>query len=110
MSGNQENIALTEGVYYILLSLCEPLHGYGIMQKTQAMSGGRVRLAAGTLYGAINSLLDKGWINALPEISGGRKKEYVITELGKSILKGEIHRLRELIKNGEKIIGGEIID
>ena len=40
-----ENIALTEGVYYILLALETPLHGYGIMQKTEEMSGGRVRLA-----------------------------------------------------------------
>ena len=44
-----ESIALTEAVFYILLSLDEPLHGYGIMQKAQEFSGGRVRLAAGTL-------------------------------------------------------------
>ena len=59
------NPALTEGVYYILLSLLEPLHGYGIIQKVEKLSGGRVRLAAGTLYGAINTLLEKGWIAAL---------------------------------------------
>ena len=47
-----ENIALTEAVYYILLSLDQPLHGYGIMQNIERISGGRVRLAAGTLYGA----------------------------------------------------------
>ena len=44
-----ENIALTEAVYYILLSLDKPLHGYGIMQNTETLSNGRVRLAAGTL-------------------------------------------------------------
>ena len=44
--------ALTETTYYILLSLYHPRHGYGIMQETQQLSGGRVRLAAGTLYGA----------------------------------------------------------
>ena len=62
-------IVLTEAVYYILLSLDEPLHGYGIMQNVERLSGGRVRLAAGTLYGALNSLCDKGWIVPLP-ISG----------------------------------------
>ena len=51
------NTALTEAVYYILLSLLTPMHGYGIMQNTESLSGGRVKLAAGTLYGAINSLL-----------------------------------------------------
>ena len=69
-----EHIALTEAFYYILLSLYQPLHGYGIMQKTEEFSGGRVRLAAGTLYGALNTLQDKGWIEALPCTPGSRKK------------------------------------
>ena len=54
--------ALTEAIYYILLALQEPLHGYGIMQKTSSMSKGRLVLSAGTLYGAISNLLEKGWI------------------------------------------------
>ena len=74
-----ESIALTEAVYYILLSLDQPMHGYGIMQNTEQLSGGRVRLAAGTLYGALNTLLDKGWIKALPGEKNSRKKEYQIT-------------------------------
>ena len=76
------NMALTEAVYYILLSLLTPRHGYGIMQNAEMLSGGRVKLAAGTLYGAINSLLEKGWIMALPGEKDSRKKEYVITEEG----------------------------
>ena len=64
--------ALTEAVYYILLSLVTPRHGYGIMQETERMSQGRVKLAAGTLYGAINGLLDKGWIKAVPGASWWR--------------------------------------
>ena len=100
------NIALTEAVYYILLSLTEPLHGYGIIQNAEKLSSGRVRLAAGTLYGAINSLIEKGWIEALPEEKSSRKKEYVITQSGREVLLGEIERLRELLKNGEEILGG----
>ena len=61
-----ENIALTESTYYILLSLYTPQHGYGIMQKTEQLSGGRIRLAAGTLYGALSALTEKGWIVPLP--------------------------------------------
>jgi DNA-binding PadR family transcriptional regulator len=102
-----ETIVLTEAVYYILLSLFEPLHGYGIMQKVEALSRGRVRLAAGTLYGAINTLLEKRWIKALPGESNSRKKEYVILQEGRQAVISEISRLRELIDNGEKITGGE---
>ena len=92
--------ALTEAVYYILLSLMQPLHGYGIMQNVEKLSHGRLRLAAGTLYGAISSMLDKGWITALDGAADSRKKEYVITEAGRDILRAEYTRLKELVSNG----------
>jgi DNA-binding PadR family transcriptional regulator len=98
------NTALTEAVYYILLSLIQPMHGYGIMQNVEQLSKGRVKLAAGTLYGAINTLLEKGWIISLPGEKDSRKKEYQITEQGKQTLKTEIIRLRELIENGSHIL------
>ena len=94
---------LTEAVYYILLSLDQPLHGYGIMQNVELFSGGRVRLAAGTLYGALNTLLEKSWIEALPETNNSRRKEYRITEAGRKAVRGELLRLRELLDNGERL-------
>ena len=103
---NFANGALTEAVYYILLSLLEPRHGYGIMQNAEALSNGRVRLAAGTLYGAINTLLEKGWITALPGEKSSRKKEYVITDEGRTVLQNELKRLEELLDNGRSILGG----
>ncbi|MBQ7983418.1 MAG: helix-turn-helix transcriptional regulator [Clostridia bacterium] len=100
--------ALTEAVYYILLSLLQPRHGYGIMQNAETLSGGRVRLAAGTLYGALNTLLEKGWITALPQIHDARnKKEYQITEEGRAVLRGEIDRLTELAENGRRLLAGD---
>lgn len=100
------NQALTEAVYYILLSLAEPMHGYGIMQNVEKLSGGRVKLAAGTLYGAISSLLEKGWITALPGEKDSRKKEYRITAEGRLVLLDELARLTELLENGKKLFGG----
>ncbi len=102
----QANGALTEAVYYILLSLLKPLHGYGIMQNVEQLSSGRVKLAAGTLYGAINTMLEKDWIIALEEERNSRKKEYLITNEGKQALLTEIKRLKELLENGEKLLGG----
>ena len=101
------NIALTEAVYYILLSLTEPMHGYGIMQNVEKMSAGRLRLAAGTLYGAISSMLDKGWITAVGSDADSRKKEYVITETGRGVLRAEYQRLRELVENGRAMLEKE---
>ena len=102
-----ENIALTESTYYILLSLVAPQHGYGIMQQAEELSKGRVRLAAGTLYGALSAMVDKGWIEQLPVESGSRKKEYQLTERGRSVLQNEVARLRELADNGEPVLKGE---
>lgn len=99
------NPALTEAVYYILLSLMKPMHGYGIMQNVEQLSNGRVKLAAGTLYGAINTLLEKGWITAVSEEN--RKKEYLITKQGKEMLQSEIIRLQELLENGTHILEGQ---
>ena len=94
-----ENLALTESTYYILLSLYHPQHGYGIMQQTEQLSGGRVHLAAGTLYGALNSLCEKGWIRQLPVERGSRKKEYQLTAEGLAVLKHELARLQQLVAN-----------
>jgi len=102
-----ERGALTEAVFYILLSLYSPMHGYGIMQNVQDLSNNRVNLGAGTLYGAINTLLEKNWIHSIPGEKDSRKKEYQITESGKSALVDEIKRLEELIANGKRITGGE---
>lgn len=99
------NVALTEAVYYILLSLQIPRHGYGIMQFVQELSHGRVQLAAGTLYGALSSLVEKEWIEAV-ENASGRKKEYVITASGQAVLEAEFARLEELVMNGRQLIGG----
>ena len=99
-----DGMALTEAVYFILLALTKPLHGYGIMQLTEQLSAGRVRLAAGTLYGALNTLCEKKWIEELPVQAGSRKKEYVITEEGRRMLMAELDRLRQLVEAGERVL------
>lgn len=107
VSGAMENLALTEAVYYILLALNEPMHGYGIMQFAERMSHGRVRLAAGTLYGALNTLCEKGWIEEMPVEAGSRRKEYCITDVGRRVLDGEFERLKQLVACGKAILGDE---
>jgi DNA-binding PadR family transcriptional regulator len=94
---------LTEAAYYILLSLYENLHGYGIMQKVANMSNGRVQLGAGTLYGALNNLQSRGWIVETAQYE--RRKEYLITLQGQAVLNAEITRLEELLRNGKAITG-----
>ncbi len=95
---------LTEALFYILLAARKPVHGYGIIQEVSEMTGGRVALGPGTLYGAINTLLERGWLTLYSAEEGSRrKKEYLITPQGRGAFEVEMSRLRELLANGEKM-------
>ena len=97
---------LTEALFYILLSLGEPNHGYGIIQQVAAITGNRVVLGPGTLYGAINAMLDKGWIALYKEEADARKKkEYLRTAAGAAVLAAEVERLKELLENAKHYSG-----
>ncbi len=106
MPESNDRGALTEAVYYILLSLIEPMHGYGVMQYVKDISHDRVNLGPGTLYGALNTLVEKKWIKTLPSEDNDRKKQYQITPLGRSVVQSELERLKELHNTGLNILGG----
>lgn len=97
---------LTETVFYMLLALSNPLHGYGVMQLVGRLSDGRVSIGPGTLYGALTSLAEKGWITPVAGAADDRKKEYVITDDGRGAVRAELARLEELVRNGRMIAGG----
>lgn len=101
-----KNIPLTESIFYILLSVRKPNHGYGIIQEVEVLTNGRVVLGPGTLYGAIQSLEKKGWIEIYSEDKSSRKKkEYQITATGRAVFSEECLRLQELIKNADLMEG-----
>lgn len=104
MRDNAKGGALTEVTFFILLSLYTPKHGYAVMQFIEDNTKGRLTLGAGTLYGALNSLQEKGWIAPFGD-SAGRKKEYLITTQGKEIAEKELIRLNELVGVANGIIG-----
>jgi DNA-binding PadR family transcriptional regulator len=106
MDAKHEHAALTEGVYLIMVSLLTPRHGYAVMQNIEALTHGRVIMGAGTLYGAINTLLEKDWIAAVGHSAESRKKEYVVTPRGRETLQREIMRLGELVTIGLKEMEG----
>ena len=97
---------LTESTFYILLSLNSPLHGYGIIKKVEGLTDKRLKLAAGTLYGAINTLLTNKLIKLISEDKHSKgKKMYEITTAGKKLIYYEINRLREMVSNGILEVG-----
>ena len=93
-------MALSEPVLLVLLSLAEqPRHGYSILKDVEAMSGGRTQLSTGTLYGALQRLLDNGWIERVEEDSTPRdRRTYSLTARGRRNLQMEIERMRHLTK------------
>jgi DNA-binding PadR family transcriptional regulator len=97
--------ALTETTFLVLLSTYTPNHGYGIMQFIERETGGRVLLGAGTLYGAINTLVKKKWIAPIGSDAAGNKKEYVITDVGKQVAEKELSRIANIWNLAAKIMG-----
>jgi DNA-binding PadR family transcriptional regulator len=73
------------------------------MKDIAQMTDGRVKLGAGSLYGALDTLQKKGWIRALDEHPQDRRIEYIITDTGKKFFEKELLRLQELLQNAEKI-------
>lgn len=99
-----KDIPLTESVFYILLAVHCPNHGYGIIQQTAERTKGRMQLGPGTLYTALRTLLDKGWIEVYSrETASRRKTEYLITDRGKEVLSQELVRLQEALDNAKTV-------
>ncbi len=96
-------LPLTESTFYILLALVEPLHGYGIMQKVEAISQGEVVVGPGTLYGALQAIEKEGLIEKVSEEE--RRKIYALTSKGRQVLKAQIQRHAVMHANGQAVLG-----
>lgn len=90
---------MTEAMYYILLSLLRPGHGYGMMQRIKELSGGRLEMGPGTLYGVLSRMSREGMIAFTGE--EGRRKNYAITPAGRSALLAEYARLKRMVADGD---------
>jgi DNA-binding PadR family transcriptional regulator len=90
-------LPLTESMYYVMLSLLEPLHGYAVMQNVETISRGTVTVGPGTLYGIFTSFESEGLIAMVKEEE--RRKSYLLTAKGKRVLSRQIERLEIMLKN-----------
>jgi PadR family transcriptional regulator, regulatory protein PadR len=89
---------MREPTYFLLASLLAgPLHGYAIIKRAEELSDGRVRLATGTLYTALDRLSAEGYVRLVSEgVVGGRiRRTYGLTEAGSDALRAEAQRMAE---------------
>jgi DNA-binding PadR family transcriptional regulator len=91
---------VSEPVLLILTSLADrPRHGYALMKDIEALSGGRVRLSTGTLYGALRRLLEDAWIERFEQPDTSREKQaYTLTAEGLRQLQLEFDRMKQLTR------------
>lgn len=94
---------LTDSMYYILLSLLEPLHGYGIKQQIADLSNGEIEIGPASLYTILKKLVTRDLIILLEE-DGERKKTYQISASGRALLKRDIHRRIRMAEMGKKVL------
>lgn len=97
----QKHIPLTETMFLVLLTMLEENYGYKVSQEVEEITNGRIILGPGTLYGAINNLNKKGWIELVDKDNSG-KKVYIATDTGRELVSLEIKRMRNLVLKGEK--------
>ena len=97
---------MSESYFYILLCLSKGAnHGYGIMQMTEKLSEGSVTIGSGTMYGATNNMIKKGWIKEVMSTEPGmeRRRLYRLTEEGRNAFQDEVDRLKRMLANVEEI-------
>ncbi|MDU4892086.1 MAG: helix-turn-helix transcriptional regulator [Clostridium sp.] len=94
---------LTDSTYYILLTMVEPIHGYAIMQQVQEISEGEVVIGPASLYTILKKLQTADLIELL-EDEEERRKNYRLTDKGKSILKKDINRRIAMVEHGKKVL------
>ena len=90
-------VPMTETAFYILLCLRRENHGYGILQQTQQMTGGEIRLSPGTLYGSLSKMEKDGLIEFVREEE--KRRLYRLTGLGEELLVLEKKRIARLYRN-----------
>lgn len=100
-------LPMTETTYYILLSLKQPLHGYGIMQRVQELSSGTVEIAPGTMYGALDNLKKQKLIDLVDEDTEKRRKVYALSDLGNQVLILEYKRMQHIINVSSPLLEKE---
>lgn len=98
-----ETQPMSEAMYYALLALAEPGHGYAVMQRVRALSGGRLEMGPGTLYGLLARMKKEGLIALTAE--GARRKVYALTPAGRRALVGEYRRLKQMVEDGAGLEG-----
>jgi PadR family transcriptional regulator, regulatory protein PadR len=87
---------MREPTYFVLASLMDgPLHGYAIIKRTGELSAGRVRLATGTLYTALDRLTAEGYVTQVGEevVNGRTRRSYALTPTGTGALRAEAERM-----------------
>lgn len=90
-------VPMTETSFYILLCLRQEMHGYSIVQKVEALTGGAVKLSPGTMYGSLSKMEKDGLIRFVREAD--KRKIYHITPLGAEVLELEMSRIERLYRN-----------
>ena len=90
---------LTEQMYYILLALTQEGCGVDIMEKVKMISHGRVKVGPGTLYAMLARFEGECIIEKTFE--EGRRKSYIITDIGRKLLDEEYNRLKIMLEDGK---------
>ncbi|GAB7188459.1 PadR family transcriptional regulator [Kitasatospora sp. Ki12] len=103
--GMTKKRSMQEPTFLLLTALADqPRHGYALGDEVAAISGGRVRLGAGTLYGTLDRLLAEGLIRVEREetVDGRPRRVFALTPAGTQALTDESERLRAALREADR--------
>src|SRR6201982_2843997 len=94
---------IRRSTYFVLAALLDrPLHGSAIIRRAAELSDGEVRLSTGTLFGALDRLVEAGLVEAGEEekVDGRVRRSYTLTQDGHAALAAEAGTLRRAARGG----------
>jgi DNA-binding PadR family transcriptional regulator len=96
-------LPLTPAVLDIMVALGDDeLHGYAIMREVKRRTGGKRRIAPGTLYRSLRQMEERGWVveseeRPDPNLDDERRRYYRLSDLGRRVALAELERLEGLV-------------
>lgn len=100
-------VQLTDSVFYIMAAFAQPKHGYAVMSEIEELTEGEVKIGPASLYTIIKKLIDEEYI-VLYDKSDSRRKVYMLTDKGRSVLHHDMKRRQKMIHFAQIGLQGEV--
>lgn len=104
-------LPLSPATFHVLVAMADgPRHGYAIAQEVEELTGGRIVMGPGTLYGSLQRMVASGLIQEADNpgedgLHASRRRYYRMTPTGSAALRAESERLLRAVHVAQERLG-----